>query len=204
MTALIHQRNQKGGEQMARKVGESGAPEGAPVEAAPEAVQPATPVMLPGAAAERAARTPSYTAGDAGAEQTAKAGFSRTSEEVKANMEKAMKTAEELVSFSQGNLEAIVKSGQIWAAGMQDLGKQVAASAQAQVDQAMATLKALANVRSLKEAIDLQSSLTRSSVEKAVTETGKLTDASLRLAEQMLAPLTARVTLAAEKFGRAV
>lgn len=130
--------------------------------------------------------------------------FDTTTKEVRTNMDKAIKTAEELMSFGQGNLEAMVKSSQIWAAGVQDIGKQVAASAQAQVDQTMATLKALATAKSLKEAIELQSSLARASVEKAVAETGKLTDASMKLAEQTLAPLTARVSLAAERFGRAV
>ncbi len=130
--------------------------------------------------------------------------FETATKEVRTNMDKAIKTAEDLMSFGQGNLEAVVKSSQIWAAGMQDIGKQVAASAQAQVDQTMATLKALATAKSLKEAIELQSSLARTAVEKAVAETGKLTDASMKLAEQTLAPLTARVSLAAERFGRAV
>ena len=112
------------------------------------------------------------------------------------------KTAEDLVSFGQGNVEAFTKAGQIWAAGVQEIGKQVAATAQAQMDQTVATLKALAGVKSFKEAVDLQSTLARSTVEKAVADTGKLTDASLKLAEQTFAPLTARVTLAVEKFGR--
>ena len=77
-----------------------------------------------------------------------------------------MKTAEELVSFSQGNLEAILKSGQIWAAGMQDLSKQVAATAQASFDETMSTFKALTSVKSLKDAIDLQASLARATMEK--------------------------------------
>jgi len=129
-------------------------------------------------------------------------GFPKTHPEVKVNMEKMMKTAEEMVSFSQGNLEAFAKSSQIWAAGVQDLGKSVAA--QAQMEQTVATMKALAGVKSLKEAIDLQSNLARASVEKVMAETGKITDASLKLAEQTMAPITARVTLAMEKFGRAV
>jgi phasin family protein len=132
------------------------------------------------------------------------AGTEKIKAEVTATMEKTMKTAEDLVSFGQGNMEAFVKAGQIWAAGVQDLGKQVAATAQAQVDQTVATFKALAGVKSFKEAVDLQSSLARATMEKAVAETGKLTDASLKLAEQALAPITARVTLAVEKFGRPV
>jgi phasin family protein len=131
------------------------------------------------------------------------AGFEKTQAEVKANMDKAIKTAEEFVSFGQGNMEAAVKSGQIWAAGMQDLSKTFAATAQARMEQTVATWKAMAGVKSLKEAIDLQSNLARTSVEAAMTETGKLTDASLKLAESAFAPITARVSLAVEKFGRA-
>ena len=118
-------------------------------------------------------------------------------------MESAMKTAEEFVSFGQGNVEAFVKASQIWATGVQDLTKAFAATAQEQMDSNMAIFKALAGVKSVKEAIDLQTTLARTSMEKAVTETSKITDASMKLTEQALAPITARVTLAMEKFGRA-
>lgn len=117
-------------------------------------------------------------------------------------MEKAVKSAEEFVSFSQGNFEAMMKAGQIWAAGVQDMHKTFAATAQAQVEAAMGNFKALTSVKSLKEAIDLQTTLARASMETAVSETGKITDASMKLAEQAMAPLTARVTLAVEKFAR--
>ncbi len=154
---------------------------------------------------------PAQAAPAAAVEQTTKkalalttASIEKTKTEATANMEKAMKTAEDMVTFGQGNMEAFVKAGQIWAAGVQDLSKQMAATAQAQMDQTVATFKALAGVKSFKEAVDLQSTLARSTVEKAVAETGKLTDASMKLAEQTFAPITARVTLAVEKFGRPV
>jgi phasin family protein len=113
-----------------------------------------------------------------------------------------MKTAEEFVSFGQGNVEAFVKSGQIWAAGVQDLTKQVAATAQASFEESMSTFKALSSVKSLKDAMDLQASFARSALEKTMTETGKLTDASFKLTEQALAPITARMTVAVEKFAK--
>jgi len=133
----------------------------------------------------------------------ATAGFADTQAKVKEGMEKAMKTAEELVAFSQGNLEALVKSGQIWAAGVQDIGKQIAANAQAQLDETMSTFKAMSSAKSLKDAFDLQAGLARSTLEKALTESGKLTDASVKLTEQAMAPLTARFSLAMEKFAKA-
>lgn len=131
------------------------------------------------------------------------AGFEQTHEEVKLNMDKMIKGAEDIVTFGQGNVEAFVKSGQIWAAGMQTLSKTFAATAQAQMDATVASFKALASVKSLKDAVEIQTNLARSSVETVMSETGKLTDASMKLAEETIAPITARVTLAVEKFGRA-
>jgi phasin family protein len=132
----------------------------------------------------------------------ATAGIAETQAKVKEGMEKAMKTAEELVAFGQGNVEALVKSGQIWAAGVQDIGKQIAANAQASFDETMSTFKAFTSVKSLKDAFDLQANLARSTLEKTLAESGKLTDASLKLTEQTLAPITARVSLAVEKFAK--
>ena len=133
----------------------------------------------------------------------ATAGLEQTQAKLKEGMEKAMKTAEEMVTFGQGNIEAFTKASQIWTAGVQDLSKQVAATAQASFEENMNLFKTLGTVKSLKEAIDLQSGLARSALEKAVAESGKLTDASMKLTEQTLAPLTARVNLAVEKFGKA-
>jgi phasin family protein len=131
-------------------------------------------------------------------------GFEKTQAKMKEGVEKAMKTAEEFVAFGQGNMEAFMKSGQIWAAGVQDLQKQMAATAQASFEEVVSTFKSLSSAKSLKDAIDLQTSLARGAIEKTLAESGKLTDASLKLTEQALAPITARVTLAVEKFGKTV
>jgi phasin family protein len=132
----------------------------------------------------------------------AAAGLADTQAKVKEGMEKAMKTAEELVAFGQGNVEAMMKSGQIWAAGMQDFSKLIAANAQASFDETLSTFKALSGAKSLKDAFELQANLARSTLEKTVAESGKLTDASLKLTEQTMAPLTARFSLAMEKFAK--
>jgi phasin family protein len=123
---------------------------------------------------------------------------------MKEGITKTMKTAEEVVAFSQGNMEALIKSGQIWSTGLQDISKQMASSMQASYEEAMSAFKALTSVKSLKEAVDLQVGLARSAVEKSVTESSKYTDASFKLAEQALAPISSRVTLAVEKFSKPV
>jgi phasin family protein len=93
-----------------------------------------------------------------------------------------------------------MKSGQVWAAGWQDIAKTMAGTAQAHLDQTMSTWKALASVKSLQEATGLRASLPHTSFETAFAETGKLTDASIKLVEQAMAPIMERFTLAVEKF----
>ncbi len=115
-----------------------------------------------------------------------------------------MKTAEEMLAFGQGNIEAFIKSGQIWSAGIQDISKQFASSAQASYEEAVAAFKALTTVKSVKEAVDLQVGLTRSVLEKSIADSNKYTDASFKLAEQAIAPISGRITLAVEKFGKTV
>jgi phasin family protein len=133
----------------------------------------------------------------------ATAGFEATQAKMKEGVEKAMKTAEELVAFNQGNLEAMMKCGQIWTSGMQDLSKHFAAAAQASLDDGMTALKAVTSAKSLKDAFEAQSTYARAALEKSLAESGKLTDASFKLTEQALAPITARVSVAVEKFAKA-
>ena len=118
-------------------------------------------------------------------------------------MKTMMKSTEDFVAFGQANLEAFVKSGQIWSAGMQELTKQFATSAKASFDESVSTFKAISTAKSVKEAMDLQSTFAKATIEKAMAESNKLTDASIKLTEQTLAPITERVTVAVETFGKA-
>jgi phasin family protein len=129
-------------------------------------------------------------------------GLETSQAKLKEGVEKAVKTSEEMLSFSQGNLEAFVKATQIYATGFQDLSKHVAASSKASLEETVAFSKSLMGVKSVKEAVDLQTGFAKSSIEKAVAESNKLTDATVKLAEQAIAPLTARISLAVETFGK--
>ncbi len=137
-----------------------------------------------------------------GMERAAK-GLETSQVKIKENMEKAMKTAEEMMVFGQGNVEALMKASQIYAAGFQDISKNFAASSKASLEETVAFTKSLMGVKSVKEVVDLQTGFAKSSIEKAVSETNKLTDASVKLAEQAIAPITARIALAVETFGKA-
>lgn len=111
-----------------------------------------------------------------------------------------MKTTQDFVAFGQGNVEAFVKSGHVLASGMQDLTKQMTATAQASMEEAMATFRAMSGIRTFQQAVELQATLARTAVEKAMSQTSQVADASIKLAEQAIAPIAGRVTLAVESF----
>jgi phasin family protein len=112
-------------------------------------------------------------------------------------------SSQDFVAFGKANLDAVVASGQIWAAGVQDLTKQFASTVNASYVESGATFKALIVAKSVREAIDLQNTLGQAAIVKAAAESKKLIDASIKLTEQALAPLTTRVTVAVEGFAKA-
>ena len=113
---------------------------------------------------------------------------------------RAMSTTEQITQFHQGNMEAMVKAGQIWATGLQDLTKHFASNAQATMEETMSTFRAMTTAKSLKEAFELQSTFAKTAMEKALSESSKLTESGMKLAEQAYAPITARVNAAVEVF----
>ncbi len=112
------------------------------------------------------------------------------------------KAAEEATAFGRGNVEALAKSAQAYVSGVQDLSRQTVAMVQGLTEQTLEGAKALSGVRSLKEAAEVQAGLTRAAFERAIGETTKLQETALKVVEQTFAPLSARMTLAAEKIGR--
>lgn len=134
---------------------------------------------------------------------TVMASLEKTKADVTINVQKTMKTAEELLAFGQGNVAAFTSSGQIFAAGAQELSQSIVAQAQAQADETVAAFKSFAAVKSVQDLLDLQTAFARTLFAKSAAETNRLSAATRKLADEALAPINARVALAAETFSRA-
>ena len=112
----------------------------------------------------------------------------------------AFKNYEDLLQFGKENVEAVVQSGSIVAKGVQDLSHSWVVLAQASMDEQVAASKALIGAKSLKEVIDLSSSMAKSNFEKLMAEGTKMTQISTKLAEEAMIPLSSRVSAAVERF----
>ena len=115
-----------------------------------------------------------------------------------------MKAAEEATEFGRGNMEAFTKAAQTWAVGSQDLARQVMALAQGLTDHSLEGAKALAAVKSLNEAAEIQAKFAKAAMEKAVAESAKMQEAVFKLTEQAVAPISARMTVAMEKMAKPI
>ncbi|MCH6589193.1 MAG: phasin family protein [Proteobacteria bacterium] len=112
----------------------------------------------------------------------------------------AFKGYGDLAGFGKDNVQAVMTSGAILAKGVQDLNDVWLGLARASVEDAVGAAKALFGCKTLPEVVELQTGLAQAQYEKFVAESRRLSDMSAKLAENASAPITARVTVAVEKF----
>ncbi|HYH39003.1 MAG TPA: TIGR01841 family phasin [Azospirillum sp.] len=113
-----------------------------------------------------------------------------------------LKGYEELNALTKGNVEAVVQSGTIVAKGAEEAGKQVAAFTQSSLEQSLAIGKSAMAVKSIRELVDLQNSYLKASLDALVAESTKLQQLSIKVTNEALAPLNARVNVAVEKLSK--
>ncbi|MFC0590181.1 phasin family protein [Novosphingobium aquiterrae] len=105
--------------------------------------------------------------------------------------------------FTKGNVEALVESGKILAAGLQDMGKDYVADAKTAFEVVQDDVKSLAAVKSPTDFFKLQGEILRRNFDAAVATGSKRSEAMLKLANDAFAPLSTRVSLAVEKVKQA-
>jgi phasin family protein len=121
----------------------------------------------------------------------------------KAAFDKGAELAAEASEFAKGNAEAAVESGKIYAAGVQELSKGYVEEARSAYETLTADLKELAAVKSPAELFQLQGKIARRNFDAAVAFGSKNADAVLKVVNETFAPVSNRVSLAAEKISKA-
>jgi phasin family protein len=129
--------------------------------------------------------------------QTLFAGAGEKSQEV---VRKGQAFAETLTETARANMEAVVESSKIAAAGARDLGTEIVATTKAGVEQTTAAVKTLAEAKSPTEFFQLQSEMMKASFDRFVAEGSKLTEQMVKLAGEASQPLSNRASVNAEKF----
>jgi phasin family protein len=137
------------------------------------------------------------------AAQTYDFAYARTQEQIDAIMRagsQAFKQYDDAAKFGKDNLDALMASGTIVAKGFEDLGKIWMGMAQRSVESSIATSKALFGCKTLQDMIALQTDWTRSNLETLVNEGNRVSEVSVKTANEAAAPIAARVNAAVEQF----
>jgi phasin family protein len=127
------------------------------------------------------------------------AAFGDVNERAKTAMEKGGRLMEEMTDLGRGNVEALVASSKIAARGVETLSQDVAEFGRRSFEEASATLKSFAEVKSPTDFFRLQSEFARAQFDAMVAESSKVSEAMIKLAGEVAEPITSRYTVAAER-----
>ena len=141
------------------------------------------------------ARTPDFT-------KTMTEAMSEMQSRAKEAYEKSTEAASELGEFAKGNVEAFVESGKILSAGVQDIGKTYVEEAKSAYETLTADLKEMAAVKSPTELFQLQGKLMRRNFDTLVAFGSKNSEAVVKLANESIAPISSRLSIAADKLSK--
>jgi hypothetical protein len=107
----------------------------------------------------------------------------------------------ELFIFHKANIEALVQASTVLAKGMGEIGKHFASLAQVEWERAGTTAKATLAVKSLPDVIMLNTDYANVCRERLVATT-TLQCLGVKVAQDAVAPINARVTVAVEAVGK--
>jgi len=124
--------------------------------------------------------------------------------DAKSQVEKAsaqtMKAYEDAAKFNKENLDAFVVASTTYAKGVESVSKSWAAFAQETFEASANVAKAMLGAKTLKEAVDLQTDFAKTTFDKFVAEGTKVSEASIKVTNEALEPINARVNVAVEKM----
>ncbi|HET7707967.1 MAG TPA: phasin family protein [Sphingomicrobium sp.] len=117
---------------------------------------------------------------------------------------RTQKAAEDLAELTRANLEAFVDAGRIAVEGTRALGQDVVASSRQGVEQAADAVRSFAEAKSPTEFLQLQGEFARSSFDRLVAESSKLTESMVKLAGEAIQPISNRASVSAERLNKIV
>ncbi len=109
---------------------------------------------------------------------------------------------EDVIAYNRRNVEALMEVSTIWLKGVQDINKEASALANASFEQGVSATQQILDCKTVEEVIALQSDLAKANYDKAVAESRKISEMSIKLAEKTAAPIAVRVNETVANFSK--
>lgn len=173
----------------------------APKKAAPKAAKTATaPTNNP---IIKLKDTIMATAKNTDITATAKDMFADVQTRAKTAYAKTSELTADAGEFTKANVEAVVESGKIFFAGAQDIVKGDIETGKTVIETVTEDAKKIAAIKSPTELMQLQGEIVRRNFDALVSFGSKRTEAWVKLTNDAFAPISNRVSVAAEKISKA-
>jgi phasin family protein len=114
------------------------------------------------------------------------------------HLEKFSKGIEGFTTFSQENVDALVKSSEIAAKAAEGIGTEISAYSKKSFEDGVAAAQDLASAKTLTELFEKQTSFAQTAFEGFVSQATKMNEIYVAAAKDISAPLGARVSAATE------
>ncbi|MGO4721734.1 MULTISPECIES: phasin family protein [unclassified Inquilinus] len=114
----------------------------------------------------------------------------------------ATKGFDDLVTLAKGNVDAFFASAAVFAQGTEQLSRAWFALQQGAAEQAAEATRSLFAAKTLREVVDLQSTYSKTAFDGFVAESSKLSELGLKVTNDAVAPIAARVNVAVEKLSK--
>jgi phasin family protein len=123
---------------------------------------------------------------------------------VREMMEKNMKSMNEMTEFAKGNVEAMIESAKAAAAGAETLTSHFVESSKKSVEEAQAAFKTISSAKTPNEMMAAQNAFAKAQFDKAVANMSHLSETWMKLAGEVVQPLSNRMALAGEQMKKTV
>ncbi|MFZ5608437.1 MAG: phasin family protein [Pseudomonadota bacterium] len=128
--------------------------------------------------------------------------FEKSFEFARKQLDEAVKGFDQVAAYSKENIEAVVASTNAATRGVEALSAEVIGLSKKGMEDGIAAVKALTSAKNARDFVDIQSTLAKDSYESFVAEASRLSEMTLKLANEVLEPVGSRFSAAVENFVR--
>ena len=118
---------------------------------------------------------------------------STAKDQVEKSTSQFLKGFESLNSLTKQNVDAFMKSSSILAKGFEDISKSTVAYTQGALESSAAASKQALTVKTIRELVVLQSSFAKKSFDSAIAEGTKVSELSVKVANEAFQPISAQI-----------
>ncbi|WP_193171602.1 phasin family protein [Nisaea nitritireducens] len=141
-------------------------------------------------------------------QEVAEKSYGQAVELMKEHAEKAQKALyggyDEYASLGKANYDAYVTAMNTWSKGFEAIGKELYAFGQESVEVSVETGKTVMGCKTVNELMELQNDVSKKSYDKAVGEITKISEMSVKTANEAIKPIQESLTGTFEKLSKPI